>query len=346
MKSALRERLGLLPGPLIPAHGEPDRGLMARALMFLFLAGAAITIGSLLLPGAVEHADRERMEVMAVSGFAISAILFIGYDRLPRWVFPLFLACGTLLIEWTVYSSGENTSPYVMFWFWLAIYSFYFLPRWQAIGQLLFIAFAYAALLTLTQDPGSAPVVRWVVTTSALIVAGAMIGLLKDQVNALVTQLHEISRVDAATHLLNRRGFVETLERAIELARRTRGRVTVVIGQLDAAADLGQVGQAFLEAVRRSDAAARIGDLTFAVVAAGTDDHGGFVLAERIQQELHRLVRPGATMSFGVASFPEHAGAPDELMAAAHGALAEARALGAGRVVTHGTVAARTGVPA
>ena len=97
---------------------------MARSLMFLFLAGAVITLGSLLLPGAVEGADRMRMAVMGTSALAIAITLFVGFDRLPRWVFPIFLACGTLLIEWTVYASGDTTSPYVMFWFWLAIYSF------------------------------------------------------------------------------------------------------------------------------------------------------------------------------------------------------------------------------
>jgi hypothetical protein len=42
-----------------------------------------------------------------------------------------------------------------------------------------------------------------------------------------------------------------------------------------------------------------------------------------------------------VASFPEHADGADELVAAAHGALAPARALGDGRVVTHGAAADR-----
>jgi hypothetical protein len=41
-------------------------------------------------------------------------------------------------------------------------------------------------------------------------------------------------------------------------------------------------------------------------------------------------------MSFGVASFPQHASSVDELTCAAHGALAEALSLGTGRVVTAG----------
>jgi diguanylate cyclase (GGDEF)-like protein len=314
---------------------------MARALMGLFLAGAIITLGSLLLPGAVEEADRARMIVMGSSALAIALVLFIGFDQLPRWAFAIFLACGTLLIEWTVYASGDNTSPYVMFWFWLAIYAFYFLPRWQALGQLLFIAFAYAALLTLTGDPGSAPIVRWTVTTGALIVAGAMIGLLKERVDKLIVELRELSRVDTATGLVNRTDFDETLGRAVELARRTRGKVTVVLGEVEGNPDMGRVGQAFLEAARRSDVPARIGETTFAVIAAGTDDHGGFVLAERIQVQLHEYRAGAERMSFGVASFPDHADGPDELIAAAHGALAQSRALGDGRVVTHGAMARR-----
>ena len=346
MVTALRERLGLLPAPAVNRRGEPDVGLKARALMLLFLAGAAITLGSLLLPGAVEDGDRARMVVMGTCAFAISFVLFLGFDRLPSWVFPIFLASGTLLVEWTVYASGDSTSPYVMFWFWLAIYSFYFLPRWQALGQLVFIALAYAALLSLTGDPSSAPIVRWTVTTSALIVAGAMIGLLKERVDKLIAQLRELSRVDTATGLVNQLDFNDTLDRAVELARRTRGRVTLVVGHLHGPYDLGLVGQAFLEAVRRSDVPARIDDQTYAVVAAGTDDHGGYVLAERIQELMRQHFPDAEPMSFGVASFPEHSEGSDELLAAAHGALAESRALGGGRVVTHGGRATRTLIPA
>jgi diguanylate cyclase (GGDEF)-like protein len=151
--------------------------------------------------------------------------------------------------------------------------------------------------------------------------------------------------VDPETGLVNRLDFTESLGRAVELARRTRGRVTVVLGEVDGSPDMGRVGQAFLEAARRSDVPARIGERTFAVVAAGTNDHGGFVLAERIQALLRQYAAGVGGITFGVASFPEHADGADELVAAAHGALAQALALGAGRVVTHGAVAERN-VPA
>src|SRR3954452_22933164 len=87
--TALRERLGLLPAPAVNRRGEPDTGLMARALMVLFLAGAAITLGSLALPGAVDDAERARMIVMGSCALAIAVILFIGFYTTPRWVFPI-----------------------------------------------------------------------------------------------------------------------------------------------------------------------------------------------------------------------------------------------------------------
>lgn len=331
MSPTVRERLGLDPPAMPPRRGELDRGLMARALMFLLLAGAAITFLSLLIDGTGEGADRTRMAVMATGALSMSVVLFAGYDGLPRWVFPLFLACGTLLIEWTIYASGEPASPYAMFWFWLAIYAFYFFPRWLACSQLGFIALAYAAVLSLADDPGSAPIVRWAVTTSALIVAGAMIGMLKERLDRVIAELYEVSRADTETGLLNARAFSEILERALVLARRTSGRVALVVGHLEDSDDVIGAAAALSEVARSGDTPARIAERTFAVIAPGTGDHGAYVLAERAQQAV-----PEGTMSFGVASFPDHAGDGDELMAAAQAALAEARELGRGRVVTSG----------
>ena len=104
---------------------------MARSLMFLFFAGASISLLALFVGHA--PADEPRMIATSASGFGIAAVLLAGYDRLPNWTFPLFLACGTMLIEWTIYSSGESTSAFAMFYFWIAIYAFYFFTRRMAV---------------------------------------------------------------------------------------------------------------------------------------------------------------------------------------------------------------------
>lgn len=321
---------------------------MARSLMFLFFAGASIALLALVVGQA--PADEPRMIATACSGFGIAALLLAGYDRLPSWTFPLLLACGTMLIEWTIYSSGESTSAFAMFYFWIAIYAFYFFSRRMAVVQLLFIAFSYGVVLAVIPDAPNPSVVRWAVTTSALVVAGAMIGLLKDRVDRLIGALGEASRTDTVTGLLNRRAFVDTLEMELERARRGHVKVGLIAVHLywptgggasthvDRALEMA--GAAVRRAVRRIDVAARTGDRTFAIIVPYASDHGAYVLAERIQAEVVEGVAAASEgheveVAVGVASFPEHASTVEELRHGADQAVTAARELGPSRVVAY-----------
>src|SRR5918997_1335335 len=145
-----------------------DRGLMARSLMYLSLAGALI-------------------------------------------------------------ASNEQPSPYAAFYFWIAIYAFYFFSRRQAILQVMFIVAVYAAVLGFVEDPTSAPVLRWAITMSALVVAGAMIGVLQER----VARLDRDVRIDSSTELLNKRGFHEVLDAEFERARRHDLPLSLVVVEID-----------------------------------------------------------------------------------------------------------------
>jgi diguanylate cyclase (GGDEF)-like protein len=324
---------------------------MARSLMFLFFAGATISLLALAFAQNAP-ADETRMIATAGSAYGMSLILLLGYDRLPGWTFPVLLACGTMLIEWTIYSSGESTSAYAMFYFWIAIYAFYFFSRRMAALQLLFIACSYAAVLAVIPDARNPSVVRWAVTTSALVVAGALIGLLKDRIDRLIAALSEASHTDTVTGLLNRRAFVDTLEMELERARRGRvetGLISVSLAVPSADGDAANAraehvletsGAAVRRAVRRIDVAARTGDHSMAVVVPYSGNHGAYVLAERIQGEmLEALARTpagdGVEVAVGVAAFPEHAATAEQLRDAADHAGAAARRLGRNRVVSY-----------
>jgi diguanylate cyclase (GGDEF)-like protein len=348
MTPSLRQRLGLAPDPRPQRERHGDRGLMARSLMFLFFAGASIAALALVFGNA--PADEPRMIATAASGFGIAALLLVGYDRLPGWTFPIILACGTMLIEWTIYSSGESTSAFAMFYFWIAIYAFYFFSRRMAALQLAFIACSYAAVLAVIPDAPNPSVVRWAVTTSALVVAGAMIGLLKDRVDRLMGALGEASRTDTITGLLNRRAFTDTLEMELERARRGHinvGLIAIHLHWPSGGADsirvdraLEMAGAAVRRAVRRIDVATRTGDHTFAVIVPYASDHGAYVLAERIQAEVLEGLKAateghGVEVAVGVASFPEHASTVEELRHGADLAVTAARNLGPSRVVAY-----------
>src|SRR3712207_2719395 len=131
MVPPLRERLGLSAAPdqsaAAVAEARPDTGLMARSLMYLFAAGGAI--GMLSLAFAGPNAEVARITVTGACSYGVALALLVSYDRTPGWAFDVLLACGTVLVEWTVWASGDSTSSYAMLFFGIAIYAFYFLPQ-------------------------------------------------------------------------------------------------------------------------------------------------------------------------------------------------------------------------
>ena len=339
--------------------------MMARSLMYLFAIGGAITAASLFF--SPNEADEVRIAITAAIAFVLAIALFVVYDRLPLSGFQAFLVAGTVLIEWAVYSSSETTSPYAMFYFWIAIYAFYFLSRTRALVQMGFVALAYSATLVIRDDLASTPVINWVVVTSTLVVAGALIGVQRSHVDRLIRRLTDAARTDSLTSLLNRRGFEELFETELERARRSGRPLSVIVGDLDAfkavndrfghaAGDraLERLSEILQTAKRRIDTAARIGGEEFAVIAPDTDHHAAYILAERIRREVRDAFKPEPfplTISLGIATFPRHGGTAETLIGGADEALYAAKKLGRDRTVVYNpeladSLLAATGAPA
>ena len=171
------------------------------------------------------------------------------------------------------------------------------------------------------------------------------------QIARLNVRLSEASRVDPLTGLLNRRAFEELLNAELERSRRTGRPVSVIVGEMDGmgrvntesghgAGDvaLQQVADDMQKWKRRIDSAGRLAGEKFGILLPETDEHGAFLVAER----LRRAARPASrrtglplTISFGVASFPEHGEQFGVLMGAASRAVLAARELGRDRSVVY-----------
>jgi diguanylate cyclase (GGDEF)-like protein/putative nucleotidyltransferase with HDIG domain len=311
--------------------------------MYLSLAGALITSVSVLLPHGPGFDERGMLTIAGCS-LATAALLFITGGRLPTWAFPLMLAMATMLVEWSIFASDDKTSPYAAIYFWIAIYAFYFFSRTQAIIQISFIVAVYAAVLGFVPDPTSAPVLRWAITMSALVVAGAMIGVLQER----IARLDRDVRVDASTDLLNRRAFHDVLDLEFERARRHDLPLSLAVVEVEglAAYDergretdlLTALGELAESLARDTDGAARIAPERLAIVLPHTDREGALAVSERMLNALVALFERESAdvqVSIGIATFPEDAASAEALLHAASQAVAAAEHLGRGRVVVY-----------
>jgi diguanylate cyclase (GGDEF)-like protein len=188
----------------------------------------------------------------------------------------------------------------------------------------------------------------------ALGVVAVLLGVVvrqRRQIARLSTRLSEASRTDALTGLLNQRAFEELLDSELERSRRTGRSLSVVIGDLDGLAALNaRLGLAagdrvlqllardMLKWKRRIDSAGRIGGEEFALLLPETDERGAFLVAERLRRAAHRTFGDDTmpvTVSFGVASYPDHGDRLDLLMKSAARAVGAAKELGKDRSVVY-----------
>jgi diguanylate cyclase (GGDEF)-like protein len=167
----------------------------------------------------------------------------------------------------------------------------------------------------------------------------------------LSARLSEASRTDPLTGLLNRRAFEELLDSELERSRRTGRPLAVVVGDLDGLGELNsrlglpagdrvlqRTARDMLKWKRRIDSAGRIGGEEFALLLPETDERGAFLVAERLRRAAHRTfgddITP-VTISFGVASYPDHGDRLDLLMSFATHAMGAAKELGKDRSVVY-----------
>jgi len=171
------------------------------------------------------------------------------------------------------------------------------------------------------------------------------------QLSALGVRLEESSRVDPLTGLLNRRAFEEMLNFELDRSRRTGRSLSVIVAELDgmdrlnaerghSAGDntLKDVALDFRKWKRRIDSAGRLGGEKFGVLLPETDEHGAFLVAERLRRAARQYFSHGSlplTISFGVASYPEHGEQFGVLMTAATRAVDVAVELGRDRSVIY-----------
>jgi diguanylate cyclase (GGDEF)-like protein/putative nucleotidyltransferase with HDIG domain len=334
-------------------------GMLAKAQAGLFAAAGVLGFVGVLLP----HPPGFNVLGLVALQFAcvLSAVILVALgERTPRWLIKATPFAGTVLISGALLATKDASSAYMLFYLWIGIYAFYFLPRRPAAILGIFAIINYAATivgLRLLGEPDNVgqaingDIHDFVLITGTLTVAGVFIFTLRDRVGRLITRLTDAASTDPLTGLLNRRGFHHAAETELERSRRGHRPFSLLLGDCDffklvndrfghQAGDeaLQGIGRLLDHNKRRIDTAARIGGEEFAMVLPETDQHEAYILAERLRSRMRDVQSSapvGLTMSFGVASYPLHGVSVDSLMRAADEALYAAKTLGRDRTVIH-----------
>jgi diguanylate cyclase (GGDEF)-like protein/putative nucleotidyltransferase with HDIG domain len=326
-----------------------ETSLMAKVLAGLYAAGATLALLTVALPHS-RRASELGLLLIVGNAYMVAGVLYWRAHHLPVSILPVALAWGSTLITGVAYFSAESPSPLVFFYLWVFLYSAYFFTTTEMAIQIAYVGVTYGALLGARPPDGGIPA-WWLVGMGTLAVAAILIRVMRERVELLIAQLYDAARTDPLTKLSNRRGFRELLDLELARARRSETRLTVVAGDLDHFKEVNdrsghQVGDAVLKRVarllehgkRKLDAVARVGGEEFALALPDTDEHGAFTMVERLRCQLRdefaRDIAP-VTISFGLASYPEHGETAASLLRAADEALYAAKGSGRNRTVLH-----------
>jgi diguanylate cyclase (GGDEF)-like protein/putative nucleotidyltransferase with HDIG domain len=335
--AATRRRLAAVSAP----------ALMARAGALFLLSGAVIVPVAILAP----HGPDMREALLGVVGGAaalLALLLLAAGDRVPRWAFHPLTVAGSALATLAIYGWGGDMTYGPLPYLWIAFFAFYFFSLPAALIHLGVVAGAFAIELA-ARDLSFTPVAGWLATVGTLLLAGLAVAAIRDRLTALIEGLTNDARRDPLTELLNRRGFEEVFDVELERARRTESPLSLVVADLDHFKELNdeqghgagddalrEVGRAIDTAKRSFDSGARVGGEEFALLAPNSNEHGAYMLAERIRGDIERAFARAPVKlraSFGIATFPLHGQSAEALLRAADQALYAAKRLGRNRSV-------------
>jgi diguanylate cyclase (GGDEF)-like protein/putative nucleotidyltransferase with HDIG domain len=341
-----------------PAVRSVTPGFATRAQAALFALAGAVGAMGVLLPHPARFDEAGMLTVQLVS-ILIGAAMLALRERTPRWLTVVGPYAGSVATAAAVCLSGSSTSPYLLFYMWICFYAFAFLSPRAGLALAVFSMATYAAVIVAFRagivasptDNTNEDVAALVLLTGTILVAGAFIVVLRDRIGALIGQLSKVASTDPLTGLLNRRGFNAALESELDRSERNGRPFSLLRGDFDLFKDFNDslghhAGDSALLTVaqmlegdrRRIDAAARIGGEEFALVLPETDQHEAYLVAERLRVRIAEMFGDEViplTISFGVATYPEHATTDDGLIRAAGDALYAAKELGRDRSVLH-----------
>jgi diguanylate cyclase (GGDEF)-like protein len=165
-----------------------------------------------------------------------------------------------------------------------------------------------------------------------------------------VERVKQLAYLDGLTGIFNRRFFELRVVEEIDRARRFNSGMAIVMVDIDQFKRLNdefghllgdevlrQVSSVFHQQLRKIDVVCRYGGEEFAILLSQTNPQHALAVAEKLRRLVESWQFPGVprpvTISAGVATFPDHGTARDELVKSADAGLYAAKQGGRNRVL-------------
>ena len=168
-----------------------SREAMARFLGVLFVAGALLGLASIAMPQP-ERVHRLAIFLLLLAALATGVVILRSLDTISERSLAAALVLATGYVTLGIWFADWAESFYAFFYVWISMIAFFFLSRRRALFQAALIGVAYALVLAaLEAEQG---VARWVVTFGVVLIAGLLVGELKERVSRLIERVTVLER--------------------------------------------------------------------------------------------------------------------------------------------------------
>jgi diguanylate cyclase (GGDEF)-like protein len=327
-------------------HGAPtaaDDRSFRRAILAIRLLLLALWVG-LSLTGILDVSHRDLLSstaiLVAYNTFHVALEVLLSHGvREPEWLTRIVRHLDVVTITVAMVCLHDVRSPVFTIYFLGIVGVAKFVGRDETLAHVAWAIVNYVAFAAITAGRGYD--VSWAYVT-VVVIGLALMGFNTSVLSGGEQRLREVlaavAVTDSLTGLPNRRLFHESY--SMNLGEAIAQRIPLALMLLDVdhfkeindrdghpAGDdkLRDVAAALKSALRGGDLVARYGGDEFVVIAPNTTRDDALKLAERLRAAAAACE---ATLSIGVAVYPEDAHAQDTLIEAADGALYRAKQAG------------------
>jgi diguanylate cyclase (GGDEF)-like protein len=305
----------------------------------------------------IDNPDRLVAVMVVFAGFVLLFRFCRSFCREARWKLVVQTLAMTAFITLVLWYTGRSQSPLLNLYLLVIIACAITLGRMTTLLEVLLIGACY--LMLGYADYGISILSPETFTTlmanfSPFLLVAYVTSLLAEDIHEARRRIVVLSQTDELTGLMNMRAFSTLLDREITTARRYLQSFTLMMidvdrlkkvndrfGHVAGTQLLRAVAAAISDCVRSADVLARYGGDEFVILMPHTRSEAARIAAERIRSAIHGSSfnmndwRITASVSIGIAAFPESTGAPEDVLEKADVALYQSKQAGRDRVTVY-----------